>query len=284
MVRAEGDAHDAICEYCSELFAQAEPAIDVIRQPLREPTSIAPHVHEDAVQFTWLMECGGRALADGGWWGVTGRTALVSYPGERHGYELRPLSREAQVVLIKLPARDGSVLRRRRPLPHIATSVPPLPGFETAVDRLHRDVRPTRAAAARWMADAVGVVTRWPRSGSSQLAESQGADADPAIEDAVSLIERRIGDPPSLEEMAHAAHLSVRQFCRRFRHAVGVAPYQYVTERRIARARSLLFDTRLSSAAVAGELGFGSPAVFSRWFRKHEGRTPGQFRADPTRF
>lgn len=283
----ESDPHSAIRAYCAELFTAPETPIEIIRHPVESSAVIAPHAHADRLQLSWLRSCGGRVLVGGEWLSVAGTTAAVSYPGDRHGYELRPDGPGSEIVLIKLGIGANSVLRSSRPFPRLSTALPALPSLEVAIDRLRLDAAPTEAALPRWLADAAAVITRWPRAsetGVAHLREIHGAQGDPSVEAAVSLIEDRLGDPPSLEELAHVASLSSRQFSRRFRQALGVTPHQYMTERRVARARVLLFDNRLSGAAIADALGFQSHAVFSRWFRKHEGRTPGQFRDDPTHF
>ncbi|MEM1330145.1 MAG: AraC family transcriptional regulator [Planctomycetota bacterium] len=284
---SNADAGRTISRYCAELFRAEDARLDVLKHPVQSTAAIAPHAHADSLQLTWLRHCGGRILSGNEWFSVAGTTAAVAYPGERHGYELRRDGPNAEIVLVKLPVSAASILRTERPLPHVSTTLPPLPSLESAIDRLHLDVTPTDAAMPRWIADAAAVLTRWPRStsgGVSHLREIHGAHADPSVEAAVSLIEERISDPPSLDELARAAKLSSRQLSRRFEQAFGVTPHQYMNERRVARARVLLFDDRLTGKAVAEMLGFPSHTVFSRWFRKREGRTPGQFREDPTHF
>lgn len=277
----------AVAAFCAELFASDRAVVDVVRQPIGGSIDIQPHAHDDALQLALLRDCGGRALAGGRWLGVAGLTALAAYPGQAHGYELRPVSGRAEVTLIKLRVGAASVLHRTRPLATAATSLPESPRLSDAVDRLRRDVPPAGEDRILWTAEAAAVVCCWPRAGAEAWRagwSSEPAESDAAVQAALSLIESRVGEPPGLDELALAAHLSPRQFSRRFRAAVGRTPHEYVTERRLARAKALLFDHRLSGVEVAERLGFGSHASFTRWFRQHEGRTPGSFRADHTRF
>ncbi|MEZ4338081.1 MAG: helix-turn-helix transcriptional regulator, partial [Sandaracinaceae bacterium] len=48
---------------------------------------------------------------------------------------------------------------------------------------------------------------------------------------------------------------------------------------RLQLARSLLERGELKVIAVAFEVGFRSPAHFSRWFKRHTGLTPAELRA-----
>ena len=64
--------------------------------------------------------------------------------------------------------------------------------------------------------------------------------------------------PLSLENLAAQAGMSVRTFTRRFRAEVGVSPNQWLTQRRVERARELLEMTDLPVETIAAEAGFGS--------------------------
>jgi AraC-like DNA-binding protein len=70
---------------------------------------------------------------------------------------------------------------------------------------------------------------------------------------------------------AHPAHL-----VRAFSGAYGIAPHQYLTARRVDRARRLLLDGRpVGEVAVAA--GFYDQAHLTRHFRKLVGVTPGRY-------
>ncbi|MFF8972443.1 AraC family transcriptional regulator [Streptomyces sp. NPDC014995] len=70
---------------------------------------------------------------------------------------------------------------------------------------------------------------------------------------------------------AHPAHL-----VRAFSGAYGIAPHQYLTARRVDRARRLLLDGRpVGEVAVAA--GFYDQAHLTRHFRRLVGVTPGRY-------
>ncbi|MBH0237906.1 helix-turn-helix domain-containing protein [Methylobrevis albus] len=93
------------------------------------------------------------------------------------------------------------------------------------------------------------------------------------------LIEDRLSEPLSLEDLAGAACLSPFHFSRLFQKTTGRPPHRYLMERRIAAARTFLAETRRPLAEVALDAGFGSQANFTRTFRKASGLTPGEYRA-----
>lgn len=271
----------AVLDTCSRLFRLEHPVTDVLVRRLHGPIEVAPHSHREGGQFVLLRACGGRVYAQGGWRGVSGTTLLVSYPEDRHGYELRPSSAKSEMVVIKLAMSAHWPSVRQRPWPEMVASGEISPRLADAIDRLQRDVRPVGPSIPLWVADAAAVLCAWPRTDQPGVAQVISEDEDPAIQAALSLIEEQPDAPPSLAEMASVAHLSARQFTRRFERAVGRTPHAYVNERRIERAKALLFDDRISGEQVARALGFSSQATFTRWFRQHTGRTPMQYRTDP---
>jgi AraC family transcriptional regulator len=92
-------------------------------------------------------------------------------------------------------------------------------------------------------------------------------------------IEGRLSEPLRLKELAESAHLSEFHFLRAFKRAVGLSPHQYVTTRRMERAKALLTTTHLPISEIAWQVGFSNTSHFTTHFRKHTGVTPGSFRA-----
>ncbi len=87
----------------------------------------------------------------------------------------------------------------------------------------------------------------------------------------------------SLAELAGAAGLSRFHFGRVFKRHLGVSPARYVEQTRIAQAKRLIAEARMSLAAIAQAVGFADQSHFSRRFRLHEGCTPAQFARERAR-
>ena len=90
-------------------------------------------------------------------------------------------------------------------------------------------------------------------------------------------IHAHLAEDLSVDELAAAVALPVDRFARTFRTATGRAPYAFVLEQRVTRARSLL-RTTLSLAEVAHTVGFSSQSHFTTAFRKLTGLTPDAYR------
>lgn len=92
------------------------------------------------------------------------------------------------------------------------------------------------------------------------------------------LIEQRIGDPPSLEEMAAAVALHPNYFLALFSRATGQTPIAYRNMRRIQHACHLLATGEQPVAWVAEQCGFEAVQSFNRVFRRFVGATPASYR------
>jgi LacI family transcriptional regulator len=74
--------------------------------------------------------------------------------------------------------------------------------------------------------------------------------------------------------------LTPRAFERQFQKLVGHSPAEEIRRRRMERAKTLLADRTVPIAGIAAAVGFSEAAAFSRFFRKHAGCTPREYRRD----
>lgn len=91
------------------------------------------------------------------------------------------------------------------------------------------------------------------------------------------------GRGQSIASLANGIGLGSHQFTRLFRQTTGHSPYQFLVQRRLARARSLLESTQLPLAQIAFEVGFASQSHFTSVFRKQFRSTPLRFRQERRR-
>src|SRR5882762_3928537 len=85
--------------------------------------------------------------------------------------------------------------------------------------------------------------------------------------------------PLDLEQISGEACLSRYHFLRLFRRAFNKTPHQYLTQRRIERAKELLSSSGLTVTDVCFEVGFESLGSFSTLFHKQVGHPPVAYRA-----
>lgn len=88
----------------------------------------------------------------------------------------------------------------------------------------------------------------------------------------------------TLEQVSEQAGFSKYHFARLFRELTGTTVHNYVTNRRILYAQSLLADEALSVTEVSMRSGFNSLATFNRIFKKQMGCTPSEYRKLNSRY
>jgi AraC family transcriptional regulator len=90
-------------------------------------------------------------------------------------------------------------------------------------------------------------------------------------------IEANLHQKISLGDLAGCIHVGVPHFERLFRSTFGCAPYHYVLQSRIERAKMLLCYTRKSLYEVSRDCGFANQSHFTRHFTKQVGMSPTRF-------
>ena len=82
----------------------------------------------------------------------------------------------------------------------------------------------------------------------------------------------------SVAAMAKIVRLGESAFKQRFRAEMGVSPRTWFNDRRARAAAEALLEPGATVAAVAERFGFGNEFYFSRFFRRHHGLSPSQWR------
>jgi AraC-like DNA-binding protein len=101
-----------------------------------------------------------------------------------------------------------------------------------------------------------------------------------AVQKILDLIEAKLHDPPTLDELAFLAGLSRSYFSSVFKEVVGMRLQDYLFQARINKAKDLLSDINLTIKQVAYKVGFRDPDHFSRTFKKKTGITPTNWRLE----
>ncbi len=91
-------------------------------------------------------------------------------------------------------------------------------------------------------------------------------------------IEAHLDGDPSIADLARECRLSASHFARAFRQATGMPPHQWLTKRRVERAKGLLLEGSLDLAQIALVCGFVDQSHLTRVFARCEGHSPGKWR------
>lgn len=93
-------------------------------------------------------------------------------------------------------------------------------------------------------------------------------------------INEHLNEDIKLADLAQLLGMSQFHFSHLFKQAIGTAPYQYLIQQRVERAKQLLKQTDQSIMDIAFLCGFNSHSHLSKQFRQFTGMTPRAYRAN----
>jgi AraC family transcriptional regulator len=142
--------------------------------------------------------------------------------------------------------------------------------------------RPTRLYAES-LANilAVHLLRRYNRRAKNQTHAARGslnALRGSRLRRVTDYINDNLHESLSLTELAQIVSMSSFHFARSFKQATGQTPHQFVTAKRIERAKHLLAESDLPIAEISFRVGFQSQSHFTNLFRKLTATTPKAYR------
>lgn len=102
------------------------------------------------------------------------------------------------------------------------------------------------------------------------------------IQNAIEYIEKNLQNELKIIEISSKAYFSAFHFQRLFQAITGLSVQQYIRNRRLSEAATLLKETRKSILEIAISFGYGSQEAFTRAFVNCFGITPAKYRKEDT--
>ena len=96
-------------------------------------------------------------------------------------------------------------------------------------------------------------------------------------------IDQNYTEDISLGSIAAEFFISTDHLSHIFKSRFGVSPINYLINRRIIKAQTLLANTSESVNTISGIVGYDNVSYFSTLFRKVVGMTPANFRLESRR-
>lgn len=97
----------------------------------------------------------------------------------------------------------------------------------------------------------------------------------------LALVEQRYAEQGAVASYAQQLHVTASHLGEVIRRTTGRTAGAVIRERLLLEAKRLLRHSPLAVAEIAFQLGFDDPSYFGRFFRRHAGVTPGEFRRMP---
>jgi len=113
-------------------------------------------------------------------------------------------------------------------------------------------------------------------------AEDKLSPLSEPVQAAVRYIDEHLHAPFGLKQVADVVHLNPSYLSVLFKDQLSITFSEYVTRRRLQRAKELLIGTRLPIAEIAERVGYQTAKYFNRIFKEYEGYSPGRYRTEAT--
>ena len=186
------------------------------------------HSHEDLLQLDLLISLNGTAMNGTQQITLKETVAMVSYPGEQHGYTLSSSNKAAHVFSVKIRVDKDCEVVREKIYPHFTTNVTGKLILINQFQKLLRYSLSKELSSPLLLASLTELLCLWPgrdNSPNELSAEIQSSEMNEIIME----IQQNLDCPPSIDDLAAMLKLSTRQFMRRFKQSFNMSVHEYIT-------------------------------------------------------
>jgi AraC family transcriptional activator of pobA len=246
--------------------------------------NIRPHAHADLNHVFFITQGSGKMTADGTTAAFTAPCLLLLPAGTVHGFTYEPETTGWVLTIADGYLRD--LVIREPDFAALFTQARALQaedkaGLEDRLTLLGQELvwnAPGYAAAIEGHLLGILVqVLRLSRYAADEVRHIAGRAAG-IVARFRELIEASYRSQASLQDYAETLRISPAQLRRAALQVTRQPPMLLVQERLFLEAQRILLYTNMTIAEAAHHLGFADAAYFTRFFTKHAGRSPRDFR------
>lgn len=121
-----------------------------------------------------------------------------------------------------------------------------------------------------WLLDSVSTFIATTEKRNSERALS-------TLDSTKQYIENHLSEDLSLEMVASKVFISAKYLSKLFKEELGVTYTDYITSRRMERAKALIEKQNMTVEQIASSVGYGTAAYFIKKFKEMYGCTPGNY-------
>ena len=281
---------------------QAAPAwLDMVHfERIHERSSlhdydIAPHTHDGLIQVLYVTQGGGEVMIDGARWPMRAPTLIVLPTPHVHGFRFTrdidgPVVTAAQRPLesiVKVGAPELLAQVRTPRVMSVSAAVRHRDALMPLFDAIAHEARGhARDGVTAGPALLMALFVQIARIAKVLEADAPAADAAAArsrkaqqVERFRALVDAQFRERRPIEGYAADLGVTAGQLSRVCREMLGVSALDVLNARIVHEAERELVYSILSVKQIAAVLGFADEAYFGRFFKKHTGRTPSEFRS-----
>jgi AraC family transcriptional activator of pobA len=149
------------------------------------------------------------------------------------------------------------------------------------LDNLQRELDQNAPFAAEAARAQVTLISVWMRRQALALhgpKEPKPPAGQRLVEAFSALVSQEFRSGKPMAEFAAMLGVTPTHLSRACREFAGITAADILTQRSLYEAREMIETTRMPLKQISEELGFGSPAYFSRFVLQHTGKTPSDLR------
>jgi AraC family transcriptional regulator, transcriptional activator of pobA len=250
--------------------------------------TIRAHRHRNLFQILLIEQGGAEMTFETSVTSFEAPCAVLLAPTTAHGFRFRPQVTDGWVMTFTEDAaeaigdRRGEALTRLKSL--AADPIVPLPADHTRLSAFaaelyeeHSLARPGHRIAMRGLLALIAVEVA--RIAASRARAEAWMPTDVTVVALRKLIEEHFQTERQLAFYADKLAMTVDRLNDHVKRATGVTAGHLIRQRVLTEAKRQLVFTNQPINEIAYELAFSDPSHFARFFRKHTGTAPHEFRA-----
>lgn len=246
---------------------------------LKQPWRLDEHRHYDLHQFFWITRGGGRVVIDGVTHGFGANTALFIPNLTVHGFEFT-LGTVGWVVSI---VKDLPIAMPEKPMMCVLPSPRDQAYLTGDFNNLNAEYvadTPDRHETLLHHAGLLSIRYRRMKSGSLRKGFSNDSARRRLMRKFIERLEDRYSTPDTVKDYAGALSVTTTHLTRICRETTGKPATKLIQDRTMLEARRSLANTKSKVRDISDDLGFQTPAYFTRVFTASTGKSPRIFRRD----
>jgi len=262
-------------------FVHCEPIFNRIEQ---QDWEISPHRHDVLHQVFWLQEGHLAAQLETDRVQLQSPCLILVPAGRVHGFGYNPTAigsiitiAEAlmQRVISLSPRWPTKLLEQIHCLPLPQESAPIGQCLEKIEAEFHHKQVGRIAAVTAWLCLFFVEFGRLGQIQPDQV--SEGKEYLRLFEQFRQRVNQGLRKHYPVSEYCRQLGVGERRLYRACRAIADISPSRYIQDALVQEAKRLLIYTLMPATRVGYELGFTDPSYFSRFFKKHNGLSPGEY-------